>query len=86
MRGLEPQPASELRGVGVEAPQAQVDEVVLPPAPAPDDGGGFPWTLLLIPGGLALAWATWRVTPGRRSSGTDPLDRGPATASPSPPP
>ena len=61
MRGLEPRPASALRGVGVEPPQAQVDEVVLPPEPAPDGGGSVPWTLLLIPGGVALAWATWRV-------------------------
>lgn len=61
VRGLEPQPASALGGVGVEPPRAQVDEVVLAPEPAPDGGGGLPWTLLLIPGGLALAWAAWRV-------------------------
>jgi hypothetical protein len=62
VRGLEPRPASELRGVGAEAsePVAQVDEVV--PAPVADEDGGLPWTLLLIPGGLALAWTTWRVT------------------------
>lgn len=61
VRGLEPQPASALRGVGdASEPVARVDEVV--PAPATDGDGGLPWTLLLIPGGLALAWTTWRVT------------------------
>lgn len=76
VRGLEPQPASELGGVGVPQPQARVDEVVLPPAPAPDDGG-FPWALLLIPGGLALAWTAWRVAKPRlgRAAGHGPLAR-----------
>ena len=66
VRGLEPLPAAKLRGVGAEAPTAQVDEVV--PAPVVDDGdgGGFPWALLLIPGGLVLAGAGWRVTKSRR--------------------
>jgi hypothetical protein len=59
-RGLQPVPARRLRGVGAgnALPTAQVDEVVSPPA-SPDDGGGFPWALLLIPGGLALAGAAW---------------------------
>jgi hypothetical protein len=76
VRGLEPQPASELRGVGeASEPVARVDEVV--PAPASDEDGGLPWTLLLIPGGLALAWTTWRVTkPHLRRTGTHgPLAR-----------
>jgi hypothetical protein len=62
-RGLEPVPAVELRGVGAEEvdPVARVDEVVQPPAAAPDDGGGFPWTVLLIPGALLLAAVAWVV-------------------------
>ena len=54
-RGLKPEPAAGLRGVGAQEaqPSAQVDEVVSPPAPAPDDG--FPWTVVLIGGALALA-------------------------------
>jgi len=54
-RGLKPEPAAGLRGVGAQdaQPSAQVDEVVAPPAPAPDDG--FPWTVVLIGGALALA-------------------------------
>jgi hypothetical protein len=76
VQGLEPQPASELRGVGVDAsgPVAQVDEVVLPPAPAPD-GGGFPWILLLIPAGAAVAAAAWRLTKPRlgRTAAHGPL-------------
>ena len=75
VRGLEPRPASGLGGVGVEPPQAQVDEVVLPPEPAPDGGGSLPWTLLLIPGGLALAWAAWRV--GRPRLGRTAAPAGP---------
>jgi len=58
-KGLEPLPGRKLRGAGAEAPQAQVDEVVVAPAGGAggggDDGGGLPWTLLLIPGGAALA-------------------------------
>jgi len=61
-RGLEPLPARKLSGVGVEqtVPEARVDEIV--PAPLPGEDGGLPWALLLIPAGLALAAATWRVT------------------------
>jgi hypothetical protein len=59
-RGLEPLPAGKLRGVGVDEsePVAKVDEVVKPPATAPDSGG-FPWAVLLIPIALALAGAAW---------------------------
>jgi hypothetical protein len=77
VRGLEPLPAGRLRGVGEQEPTAQVHKVV--PAPAgDDDGGGFPWTLLLIPGGLALAAAgAWRVTKARaaRTGAHGPLAR-----------
>jgi hypothetical protein len=61
VRGLQPLPARKLHGAGAAAdeyavPEARVDEVVNPPA-SPNGGSGFPWTLLLIPGGLALAGA-----------------------------
>jgi hypothetical protein len=77
VRGLEPVPARRLRGVGAEEPAAQVHKVVRAPATG-DDGGGFPWTLLLIPGALALAVAgAWRVTKSRaaRTSAHGPLAR-----------
>jgi hypothetical protein len=72
--GLEPLPARELTGVGVEQTEASVDGIV--PAPVPREDG-LPWTLLLIPGGLALAAATWRVTKPhvRRAAGHGPLAR-----------
>lgn len=66
VRGLEPLPAARLKGVGVKEPVAKVDEVVPAPVVADEDGGGLPWTLLLIPGGIALAAAAWRVTKSRR--------------------
>jgi hypothetical protein len=55
VRGLEPLPARSLRGVGAEAPTAQVDKVV--PGAASRDGGaggGFPWLLVAVPAALAL--------------------------------
>jgi hypothetical protein len=71
VRGLEPLPARDLRGVGVEAPAAQVDKVVPGAAFRDGDGGGgggFPWALLAIPAALALALAglrgrAWRPRP-----------------------
>jgi hypothetical protein len=78
VRGLDPLPARRLRGVGAveEEPVAQVHKVV-PAAVHGDDGGGFPWTLLLIPGGLVLAAAAWRVTKSRaaRTGAHGPLAR-----------
>jgi hypothetical protein len=79
VRGLEPLPARRLRGVGEKEPVAQVHEVVPAAAGGDDgDGGGFPWMLLLIPGGLALAAAgAWRVTKARaaRTGAHGPLAR-----------
>jgi hypothetical protein len=78
-RGLEPLPARRLRGVGADAaaPVAQVDEVVAPPTPG---DGGFPWTVILIPGALALggaALAARRATKPRlgRTGAQRPLAR-----------
>jgi hypothetical protein len=65
-RGLEPRAASALEGIG--APEARVDEVVLPPREEPQaDGGGaspLPWIaggLVLL--GLAAALVRWRGLP-----------------------
>jgi len=65
-RGLEPRAASALKGIG--APEARVDEVVLPPREKPQaDGGGaspLPWIaggLVLV--GLAAALVRWRGLP-----------------------
>jgi hypothetical protein len=78
VRGLEPLPARRLGGVGEKEPTAQVHKVVPAPAAGDDDGGGFPWTLLLIPAGLALAAAgARRVTKSRaaRTGAHGPLAR-----------
>jgi hypothetical protein len=76
IRGLEPKPAGKLRGVALreDVPQPQVHRVV--PAPRAATGDDFPWTLLLIPAGLALAAAAWRI---RRSRGGQAAAHGPLT-------
>lgn len=72
-RGLEPLPATRLKGVGTPKPQveAQVDEVVPPPAEAKPDGGSspLPWIaggVVLL--GLAVALIRWRGLPWPRQA------------------
>jgi hypothetical protein len=69
VRGLEPLPARRLRGAGVEEPTAQVHKVVPGASFQEEDGGGFPWLLLAVPGAIALALA------GARGRGRRPRPR-----------
>jgi len=68
-RGIAPFSARSLEGLG--RPQAQVDEVVLPPAEPKAEGGGsspLPWIAGgLLSVGLAGAVLRWRGLPVRRS-------------------
>jgi hypothetical protein len=69
--GLGPRPAARLRGLDVEPLQANVDEVVLPPADAQTGGdGGTPWWIAAaaVAAALIAALALY----GRRRARTAP--------------
>jgi MYXO-CTERM domain-containing protein len=85
-RGLEPRPATDLRGLDTPAPgtaaAARVDEVVEAPAnPASSDSPAWPWIVAAAAGlallGMVAAWLR-----RRRSGGGTVTPPGPAPEAP----
>jgi hypothetical protein len=83
-RGLEPLPAARLGQIeSAVLPRAQVVEVFSPAskAAASSDGGGFPWTAILLAlGGAGVLAVTARlIVARRRSPSAVPAGSGPGT-------
>jgi hypothetical protein len=71
--GLEPFPASRLAGTGPPDPNANVDEVILPPEEPPSGGGfGWPWVVTIaaaLCGVVGGGWLYLRRRTRRRGGG-----------------
>jgi hypothetical protein len=74
-RGLEPFPASTLRGLHPHPLRAQVAEVVAPPAEPEPAGGGFPWLWTALGTAAALLAAAGATAVRRRRTDAGPEPR-----------